>query len=768
MAWDTSKVAFFMMNFLKKKKYYIIFIFLYLLIIAPFIYNIFLYWNWNSGFLIESSVFNLNLNKYFSDLFYNKSHFVHGVYSIDLTNYFLFYLFLYVLEVFFSSITSYFILVCLFYFIGFYFFVKLFLELDKGDEKKFVIVALLGLLYFSSLSFFNYIKSTFVFLLPCLLLPALLYYPLKFLKTNKKKYLLPFLLLTCLMSDLQFTHFLINVLFINIFLLAFNFKLHIPLKGLFKKILLINVFILPVLFIFSTTLFIMVCLHPSDLSSASALGREDFYSMNATYINIFKQTTDWALFGGFQGMLYYEFSKFYSNQYTSIFAFLPYILLLYLFITNKLKNNKLIIISFSVIFLFLVQVMLGLHNPVYRYLYDNLFGFQVFRNITKFAPLLYLVLLILIYLLTLNYIKQKSKLFIVFLLLLLSLGYNIPYWSYAGWFFQYRTIKPVPEYWYQASDYINEDIDDSSKILVLPATYVLDVYNWNERDNYVQGSLSDVMHNKRSFRLSEILIGDLRFQLDANKLFIKDNNTVRQLGIDYSSLTNLAEKYNLDYVMVTKDAFSNYQDIPDIENWLKKANYKKEASFGAIDIYRNPTNFRLLFNSDNLYFSKIDNRKYKLYIENIKSSQNLSFLEPFYKEWHLYLKPNPTSSWCKKLKYYQDAQTIECEHAQKFFAGKDLIYLWEKPIFDDTHKLVYGYANDWTINPEYIKANYSPKYYHENSDGGIDIELVLYHKIQSYFYAGLFISGMTLLGCLGYLGYDWRKRKRKNNVADLE
>lgn len=104
--------------------------------------------------------------------------------------------------------------------------------------------------------------------------------------------------------------------------------------------------------------------------------------------------------------------------------------------------------------------------------------------------------------------------------------------------------------------------------------------------------------------------------------------------------------------------------------------------------------------------------------------------------------------------------TTECKPQNTFYAGGELSKLWEKPVFDDTHKLVYDYANSWTIDPEYIKANYPSSYYKQNPDGSIDIRMTLYFRPQSYFYLGLIISGTTFVLLLGYLG--WSVVRRKN------
>ena len=110
-------------------------------------------------------------------------------------------------------------------------------------------------------------------------------------------------------------------------------------------------------------------------------------------------------------------------------------------------------------------------------------------------------------------------------------------------------------------------------------------------------------------------------------------------------------------------------------------------------------------------------------------------------------------------------KVTECESNQKFFEGEELSYLTEKPVFDDTHKLVYEYANQWAIDSEYIKKNFDLSYYKVNSDGSIDIELTLYFKSQSYFYLGLMASGATLFGCVTYLiiiiATNNKKRRKK-------
>jgi hypothetical protein len=93
----------------------------------------------------------------------------------------------------------------------------------------------------------------------------------------------------------------------------------------------------------------------------------------------------------------------------------------------------------------------------------------------------------------------------------------------------------------------------------------------------------------------------------------------------------------------------------------------------------------------------------------------------------------------------------ECPSENTFYAGGELAKLWQNSLFDDTHTMVYDYANSWTLDPAYIRANYPKNYYKENPDGTIDVRMTMYFRPQSYFYLGLIISGLTLLGCVSYL-----------------
>ncbi len=88
---------------------------------------------------------------------------------------------------------------------------------------------------------------------------------------------------------------------------------------------------------------------------------------------------------------------------------------------------------------------------------------------------------------------------------------------------------------------------------------------------------------------------------------------------------------------------------------------------------------------------------------------------------------------------------------------------FKKPIIDEeNHFTANGYANSWWIDIKNIKSQKSN--FKSNSDGSIDFELIIEFWPQRLFYLGLLISGITLFGCVGYLDWDWQKKRKKKLI----
>ena len=150
-------------------------------------------------------------------------------------------------------------------------------------------------------------------------------------------------------------------------------------------------------------------------------------------------------------------------------------------------------------------------------------------------------------------------------------------------------------------------------------------------------------------------------------------------------------------------------------------------------------------------FRKINPTRYEVKIENATKPFFLVFSESYHPKWKAYVETEDrkwkrgNGKW-EIIAEYPKVHVKEARHEMRF-TPKDIAYLFKKPLPEKNHSLVNGYANAWYIDPKEI--------------GKQNFNITLYFLPQSLFYLGLFISGFTLLGCIGYLGYDWRKRNFK-------
>lgn len=86
-------------------------------------------------------------------------------------------------------------------------------------------------------------------------------------------------------------------------------------------------------------------------------------------------------------------------------------------------------------------------------------------------------------------------------------------------------------------------------------------------------------------------------------------------------------------------------------------------------------------------------------------------------------------------------------------------------IQDEYHYKLNDFLNAWYIDTAQVceskvESQKSESGCIKNADGSYDIEMTIEFFPQRWFYLGLLISGTTLVGCLGYLGYEGVKRIR--------
>ncbi len=460
----------------------------------------------------------------------------------------------------------------------------------------------------------------------------------------------------------------------------------------------------------------------------------------------------------------YPLINLYSSSKLFIAISLGYIIFLIIALLSQEKKQEKNWLHYSIVLVLLLFLLMRGTVPfdsINIFLY-SLPGFNLFRSPDKlfvFYPFIYLTLLSLL----LFYSKFPKRIISCILVFLLV----IPFPFYVGGIPEYLshedengyrfTVQIPPEY-YKIESIINSD-DRQLSVISLPYS-VVNSLNWANYPgwHFVGHDVLHLLYNK-SYISANIYDHPA---LETNLSF-KEYNEAN--NVDTDKFLGLLQKFNGKYVILHKDINKYWLDnskviYTTIKELEMKNIVKKLDENDYFTLYELNQNYLvpLIWSDKNyLYFQKNNPVKYNLNI-NIKEKTKIEFHQAYNSQWKLYLEPNPDNSWCKPIEYYKNTRTTECEHAQKIFDAGDLTYLLEKPVFEDTHTMVEGYANSWTIDPEYIKANYPKEFYKESRDGSIELGMVLYFKPQSYFYIGLIISGLAFIWSIIYIVRDMRRR----------
>lgn len=133
-------------------------------------------------------------------------------------------------------------------------------------------------------------------------------------------------------------------------------------------------------------------------------------------------------------------------------------------------------------------------------------------------------------------------------------------------------------------------------------------------------------------------------------------------------------------------------------------------------------------------FTKINPVKYRINIEEARNSYILAFNENFNKNWELYLSDKRLTASGQTSEIFLEPATFET---------------WGKrPIAQDRHFQVNGYANSWLIKPE--DTNFQENY-----------ELIVEFWPQRLFYLGLLLSSVILImSCFSYLLFNLNEKKK--------
>jgi hypothetical protein len=140
-------------------------------------------------------------------------------------------------------------------------------------------------------------------------------------------------------------------------------------------------------------------------------------------------------------------------------------------------------------------------------------------------------------------------------------------------------------------------------------------------------------------------------------------------------------------------------------------------------------------------YTMLEPTQYKVTLTNLSRPTQVNFSENFHPDWKV------------RVGYFDWWSAI-----------------WNRHYFmpDEFHYENNAKLNSFMVDPSYIKQNFSPGSYSQNSDGSINVEITIYFKPQSYLYLGLLISAATFILCLACLGYWVIKRRSKLSIIKHE
>jgi len=133
-----------------------------------------------------------------------------------------------------------------------------------------------------------------------------------------------------------------------------------------------------------------------------------------------------------------------------------------------------------------------------------------------------------------------------------------------------------------------------------------------------------------------------------------------------------------------------------------------------------------------LSFSRVNPTKYKVRVTGADGPYTLVFSESFNDSWRVYQQSSVPKEDELVTASYFDGEVIEGEHSDSLIRQNIFETFFKKPLPENSHFLVNGYANSWQINPEDV-------------GGASDYDLVIEYIPQKTYYVGLIISFVGLL-----------------------
>lgn len=663
--------------------------------------------------------------------------------------------------------------------LGYIYFQKLVVEIIKSDQFKLetmvgsLVYILSPILILNQLSVFLYAAWLIG------LLPILSYYFLRYIHEGKFKDILKAVLYSIVLSLALFSipwflgYFI--PLVIGFVILAVCYK-KIEISHFIKRTIIFFMFI-----VFSQLFwllpFVMTFLGGGNNSfGGKVLSQQASDTFVSTVLATASGSVLFPLLNLFHRQIAFEYNwglkSIYQLFYDKILIIdILYLLLIFggLFfaktVLNKSEIKRYLLISISFVFsLFFFTVNIGPLKQLFLW-FGVIPGMVMFRNFYDKFALGYALLFSLVVTYALIILAKrfpKKRILIVSLTTIIvfinfsSIKDTIvrPLWKTTN---IYSNIM-IPDEYTDFMNNVRSTVPPSANAFSLPYNIASYTFIKDSDSNNIFAGTSPI----KIFAGVNDFSGDLSFPG-----YESSNVAGYIINKDYTNLERIFQEYNISYLFVTKNV---PQEVKNSYLFNKNILYAQDNSF-----IKQLTDKKLLVSSsgnyifyslkhrqstiqpNNVTYKKINPTQYLVHISHIQKSQKLIFLESFHRKWKLYPEPYQDELWCNH-KYSNAVNNQECVASSQLSKDNELLLFFQKPIFEESHKIYNQRNNNWNIDAQTI-LDLGQKYYKNNPDGTIDAEFTLYFLPQSYFYFGIIISSISVI-ILGVFIFRQNSKKK--------
>lgn len=438
------------------------------------------------------------------------------------------------------------------------------------------------------------------------------------------------------------------------------------------------------------------------------------------------------------------------NYYINMFHSLIFLVITLLVICAAFSRQRQV---HAMLFAALASIMFlkGIQSPfsdLFFWAYNNVPGFQVMRRPTAkfYGFFLFFFLACATFglaIVTDKLTKPRWLLRILFGFLGIAAVYMVSIFSLTN------SLKPfnIPEIYFKTRDYLMSD--QVERVLILPiVSGVRPVYR------HAMNSYSGMDFVNELFRFPKIAPNSV--DLSINEGYLRPTNELIQLIRNNKSICETSRTLGISHIVVRDDLVqSHVEDAPRLiaaildkhPDIIQRTAFadKSGAEFIVYKLKVECTG-KLLELGGKFASFKYELRnpgEIALDIEGLRGPAELTFLNDYNPNWEVFVEHTN-----RPTKVGADRSRSSIAAAYNDMSAKlrldEMRYLFKKTPFGRPH-LALQYANAWTIDPTLLANEGGDINTTSNTDGYVNIRLVLYYRPQAYLLLGIIVSLAILI-----------------------